>query len=103
MRNGRVERFGPTIIMPHTMKSTITKPVWLAFVTLVLMIIRNQWWPQNVKLSEHDDSTFTKLIASVMLSRNLTPRMLEKITPRRFLLEAVEKVAGKPAYDGGTS
>ena len=56
-----------------------------------------------MKLSEHDDSTFTKLIASVMLSRNLTPRMLEKITPRRFLLEAVEKVAGKPAYDGGTS
>ena len=103
MRNGRVERFGPTIIMPHTMKSTITKPVWLAFVTLVLMIIKNRWWPPNGKLSEPDDSTFTKLIASDMLSRNLTPRMLEKITPRRFLFEAVETVEGKLAYDGDTS
>ena len=46
---------------------------------------------------------FTKLIASDMLSRNLTPRIIEKITPRRFLFEAVEKVTGKPAYDGDAS
>ena len=49
MRNRREERSGLKIIMPNTMKSTITKPAWLVFIKLALMIKRIRWWPQNRK------------------------------------------------------